>query len=188
MTHTDELRRQHDAATQLMAGITGQIGVYRGPGEAYLLTLGIAQLLGLLRNHLTQEDEHLYPELINSHSPRTAALARRFAREMGDLAMHLEEYALHWSTSAAISAYFDEFREETITIFTSLNTRIRRENRQLYPLADRLAGRPLRPAAWANIANAAGRLFYSRPASSTSLSWSWWRSSSSLTRRADRCW
>lgn len=28
MVHTDELRRQHDAATQLMAGITGQTGAY----------------------------------------------------------------------------------------------------------------------------------------------------------------
>ena len=74
-------------------------------------------------------------------------MARHFASEMGDFAERLEEFALHWSTSAAIAACFDEFREETRGIFAALETRIRRENRQLYPLADRLAGPPARSAA-----------------------------------------
>ena len=147
MTHTDELRRQHDAATQLMIGITGQIGAYRGPDDAYRLTLGVAQLLGLLRVHLTVEDDYLYPELIGSDDPRTAALARRFAREMGGIAERLEEFAMHWSASAGIAARFGEFRDEARHLFAALETRIRRENQQLYPLADRLAGPPLRTAA-----------------------------------------
>ena len=147
MAHTDLLRLQHDAASQMMVGITGQIRAYRGRDDAYRLTLGIAQLLGLLRIHLSREDDHLYPELINSGNRQTAAMARHFASEMGDFAERLEEFALHWSTSAAIAACFDEFREETRGIFAALETRIRRENRQLYPLADRLAGPPARSAA-----------------------------------------
>ena len=147
MAHTAELRRQHDAATQLMTGISGQIAAYRGPDDACRLTLGVAQLLGLLRVHLTIEDEQLYPELIASDDACTASLARRFAREMGGLAERLEEFAMHWSTSAGIAARLGEFREETRELFAALENRIRRENQQLYPLADRLAQPLLRSAA-----------------------------------------
>ena len=129
MAHTDELRRQHEAATQLMTGISGQIDAYRGPDDAYRLTLGVAQLLGLLRVHLMVEDGHLYPDL------------------MGGLAERLEEFAMHWSTSPGIAARFGEFREETRELFAALETRILRENQQLYPLADRLAQPLLRSAA-----------------------------------------
>lgn len=139
MAHTDLLRLQQDAASQMMVGITGQIRAYRGRDDAYRLTLGIAQLLGLLRVHLTREDDHLYPQMINSGDRQTAAMARRFASEMGDFAERLEEFAQHWSTSAVIAACFDEFRDETRDIFAALKTRIRRENQQLYPRADRLA-------------------------------------------------
>ena len=147
MAHTDKLRRQQDAATQLMAGITGQIGAYCGPDDACGLTLSIAQLVGLLRVHLTVEDEHLYPEMIGSGHAQTAALARRFAREMGGIAERLEEFALRWSSSAAIAPRFDEFCDETRRLFAVIETRIRRENEQLYPLADQPARPPLRSAA-----------------------------------------
>ena len=121
MTPTDELRRQHDAATQLMSGITGQIGAYRGPDDAYRLTLGIAQLIGLVRVHLMIEDLH----------------------DIGGLAEQLEDYARRWSSSAGIAARFDDFHDETRRLFAALKTRAKRENRQLYPLAEP----PLRSAA-----------------------------------------
>lgn len=146
MAHTDLFRRQHDAVSQMMVGITGQIRDYRGRDDAYRLTLGIAQLLGWLRIHLSLEDDHLYPEMIYSGNRQTAAMAARFASEMGDFAERMEEFALHWSTSAAIATWFDEFRDETFTIFVALETRIRRENQQLYPLADRRAAEQLRTA------------------------------------------
>ena len=129
MAHTDELRRQHDAATQLMTGISGQIAAFRGPDDAYRLTLGVAQLLGLLRVHLMVEDGHLYPDL------------------MGGIAERLEEFAMHWSTSAGIAARFDEFRAETQALFADLATRIQREDQQLYPRADRLGEPSLHSAA-----------------------------------------
>ena len=147
MAHTDLLRLQHDAVSQMLVGINCQIRAYRGRDDAYRLTLGIAQLLGLLRIHLAREDEYLYPELINSGNCQTAALARRFVAEMGDFAGQLEEYAARWSTSAGITSRFDEFRRESRAIFAVLETRIRRENQQLYPLADRLAEPPARSAA-----------------------------------------
>lgn len=147
MVNSAELRRQHDDASQLITGITGQLGDYRGTDDAYRLTLGMAQLLSLLRVHLSREDEQLYPAMIRSGDRRTAATARRFANEIGGFAEHLEEFAMRWSSSAVISARFDEFREETLAIFATLETRIRRENQQLYPLADRLAAKQLRTAA-----------------------------------------
>ena len=147
MAHTAELRRQHDAATQLMAGITGQIRAYRGRDDAYRLTLGVAQLLGQLRIHWTKENGHLYPALIHSGDRQAAAMARRFAGDMGDLAERLEEFAMRWSTSAGIAARFDEFRTEAIDIFAAIKVRIRAEKQLLYPLADRLAQPPLRAAA-----------------------------------------
>jgi hypothetical protein len=147
MPHTEELRRQHDGVTELMAGITAQIKSYRGRDDAYRLTLGVAQLLGLLRIHLAQGDQLLYSKLINSGDPHAAALARSFTAEMGDIAARLEEFSDRWSSSAGISARFSDFRAEAINLFAAIRLRIRCENRYLYPIADRLPPPQLRRVA-----------------------------------------
>ncbi|MBA3666665.1 MAG: hemerythrin domain-containing protein [Sphingomonas sp.] len=139
MARTDPLRHQHGLAAQIVSRIIDKIDHYSGPDDAYRISLDLSKLLGLLRTHLAQEDVHFYPAMIQSGDPQAGAAALSIAMEMGDLAERFERFAARWSSSAVIAARFDRFRYDALTIFAKLEARIRRENEELYPLADRLA-------------------------------------------------
>ena len=147
MSRTADLRCQHDAATRLVARIMFRIEHFEDGDDAYPIGLDLAKLHGLLRIHLTQEDVVLYPAMIGSGDTKLAMIASRFAIEMGDLADQFERFVRRWGSSAVIGARFDHFRSEALAIFAALETRIDRENDELYPLADTLSIVGMRSAA-----------------------------------------
>jgi len=81
--------------------------------------------------HLATEDRLLYPMLRRSPDPRTAALADRFATELGGLADTFKAYMRHW-TAERIARDADGFERDTRTLSAQLDERIRREEAELY--------------------------------------------------------
>lgn len=148
MPSTANLRRQHDAAMSLVSTIIDLMDRCQTREDAYRISLSLAKLLGMLRIHLAQEDQGLYPAMIRSGDAEAAATAQAFATEMGGLAEQLERFAGRWTCSAAIFTSLAEFRREAMAVFAALATRIHRENEELYPLAQRVvAARMHRDAA-----------------------------------------
>lgn len=147
MSRTSALRRQHDAASALASRLQDEIERHRADRDTHGISVMLAKLLGLLSIHLAQEDRSLYPAMMASGDERAAAVARRFAEEMGGLAGRLKTFAAHWSSPAAIASNYDDFRQEAGTVLAALGERIERENECLYPLADALFGQAMRPAA-----------------------------------------
>lgn len=143
---TDILRRQHVEIMRLATSIADRGKLFAGLEDAYAISLDLAKLLGQLRIHLAQEDIHLYRAMIRSGDPAAIATAQRFATEMGGLAQLFEDFATRWSSSAVIAACFADFTRESRSIFSLLETRVRRENVELYPLADAL---PAEGQSWA---------------------------------------
>jgi hypothetical protein len=94
------------------------------------------QLNATLIGHLKAEDWILYPMLLASDDPATAATARAFMDEMGGLAAAFLAYADKWSASA-IESDWPGYCSESQGIIDALTERIIRENRDLYPLAER---------------------------------------------------
>jgi iron-sulfur cluster repair protein YtfE (RIC family) len=94
------------------------------------------ELNATLIGHLKAEDWILYPMLLTSDDPTTAATARQFLDEMGGLAAAFLAYADKWSASA-IESDWDAYCTESKGIIEALTQRIIRENRELYPLAER---------------------------------------------------
>lgn len=146
MARTDMLRRQHDAAVVIVEEISASIYNFREARDAYAIALKLAKLKGLLRIHFAQEDRSLYPAMMASSDAEVAATAATFQKEMGHLGAAFESFADRWSTSAAIAANFDQFREESADLFGKLANRIERENEDLYRLADTI-DEGLQPAA-----------------------------------------
>lgn len=91
------------------------------------------QLTRKLLAHLATEDTLLYPRLIAGRDPRAAALATRFAHEMGDLAQKYRDYVANWS-SDRIVAEWAGFGTETRRVMQALTQRIGREETMLYAL------------------------------------------------------
>ena len=136
-----ELRDQHDAAMRMADRLLDMIDHYRCEVDALPIILQLNRLIGLLRVHLAQEDVQLYPELVGSADPEIARLAQAYVSEMGGLAIDLELFAQRWSSSAVIAGQFSEFSEAARDLILLLAVRIDRENRFLYPLAERPAKR-----------------------------------------------
>ena len=136
MSRTANLRRQHDAAIDLVAQIAESSKAPESRDRAYRIAVLLAKLTGMLRIHFVQEDKTLYPYMTASTNVTAVTKAHEFQDEMGGLGAAFEAFAKRWSTSAAIARDFDQFRRESEHIFGALGERIKRENEELYPLAD----------------------------------------------------
>ena len=95
------------------------------------------RLSGLLISHLKAEDWVLYPPLLESDDPQVAGVARRFVDEMGGLAQAFTMFVERWD-ALAIEADWPRYQREARGIVEALSGRIVRENRELYPLLDRI--------------------------------------------------
>src|SRR3569623_1589746 len=145
MSATANLRRQHDAAGLIVAEIQAKVaemGATPTAGDAFRLTILLAKLVGTLRIHFAQEDRYLYPSLMASGRNETAAIARRFFDEMGELAPQLTAFVEKWRSPTEIAANWSAYRAEQQGVFAALADRIEGENEQLFSVADDLDAMP----------------------------------------------
>ena len=138
MPWTSALRAHHDAAEALFDEILDALDSYRGDEDAYPLSLKLARLAGILRTHFAIEDEILYPRMIESGDREAAILARIYQSEHGQLGKSFEHFVQRWASSDAIAAAVRQFRFEAGMLFAAIRDRIHRENRDLYPAAEKV--------------------------------------------------
>lgn len=139
MSRTKSLRRQHDAASEIVAQIsTLTEGLVAKPdrNHAYAVAMALGKLTGLLRIHFAQEDKMLYPALMASPDMDVAGVAKRFFDEMGSIGPAFGAFVQRWNSGDAILANPKGFRDDSGRLFGDLMQRIERENSILYPLAD----------------------------------------------------
>ena len=132
----ERLRAEH-AALVTLARIVADMVHASHPPPATELAAARGQLRDTLVRHLKCEDWALYPRLRASGDPELVRITREFELEMGDLAADFVEYDGKW-TAERVAAGWPGFCRETIIMLDRLAVRVEREERDLYPLADRL--------------------------------------------------
>jgi len=135
MATIQTLREEHAHLVRLVGQLAECIGRPAPPPATELFAVR-RELNATLIAHLKAEDWILYPMLLTSGDPETAATARQFLDEMGGLAAAFLAYADKWSAST-IERDWDGYCGESREIIEALTERIVRENRELYPLAER---------------------------------------------------
>jgi hemerythrin-like domain-containing protein len=139
MARTDALRQQHNE----MLAIATRIASLLKPDElsveqtANAVRSDLSALAGKLMIHLAVEDKNLYPALSTSPDITAQGMAKKFQEEMGGLAQAFKDYTSSFPTGKAISSDPNSFITRTNAVFTALKQRIEREERDLYPLADK---------------------------------------------------
>lgn len=140
--NTKHLRDQHVE----ILGVVGEIAAILKGGEAAIAAQGtlvrqkLVSLTGKVTTHLAAEDKGLYPGLISRAGSPEAKIATDFATEMGSLAGAYKEFVGRWPNGEAIAAAPLKFSNECQSIAKTLGQRIEREEKDLYPLLDALAG------------------------------------------------
>ncbi len=112
-----------------------QKGLEDGQDEAALISV-LAELMAVLRLHLALEDHVLYPVLRQSQVAGVSAKAKQFQDEMGSLLPVVVGFIDRWYSVNAVRENAAVFQKEAAGLLEALFTRVRRENQELYPMAE----------------------------------------------------
>jgi hemerythrin-like domain-containing protein len=128
------LDRQHSAIMEEINLIENEITKGSIDINPSIAGLHISRLAGQLRIHLLQEDEFLYPKLMNSTDASIRNLADQYNSEMGELASKYTVFKNKYNIANKILENVDEFLFEGKIIISALKQRIEKENSGLYRL------------------------------------------------------
>ncbi|HUA79432.1 MAG TPA: hemerythrin domain-containing protein [Dyella sp.] len=96
----------------------------------------LMSMAAVIKLHLAAEDRMLYPALANAKNPSVAEVGKQFQQEMGGIAEAFTAFVSRWNLASKIAASPAGFKDEANAVFKALHTRVQRENRELYPLAE----------------------------------------------------
>lgn len=130
-------RQQHARILKLGTRLGEQAKLATDPGVVTDVLATLEAFTAELVEHLEQEDGHLYPAMMASEDPELAALAKRYNAEMGGITDLFHLYRRRW-TAETIGADPLKFARETGLLLEGLVDRVRRENEDLYPAAERM--------------------------------------------------
>ena len=141
MTRTKLLRKQHEDIEIIAKELLHDSRNIQNWDDAKLVHRKLLRLDSLLTTHLNSEDYFLYPEMVSSDDYEASTVATRFATEMGGLASRYNAFKIRWTSAEQLQINPIGFQSELRTILAALFLRIKMENAELFPLADRLLGR-----------------------------------------------
>jgi hemerythrin-like domain-containing protein len=135
---TDTFRKHHAELAEVVRRIEPLLDPQKLAAGASEVRNLLSTLMGKLTLHLAMEDNVLYPRLERHDDPKVRDVAKKYMSEMSGLKPIVEAFGRKW-TESEIRGNAAAFCAETKKIFATLGERIKRENVELYPLADRTA-------------------------------------------------
>lgn len=136
MNITDRYRREHKELVDLATEITDLVndGTNKNAGDVFKKLHELSTLLDI---HLSQEDNVLYPAMIREGG-KVKEVAEKFQKEMSGLTDAYSGFLELWSSKDKIKKDPSVFSEGFARIFEAINNRTKKEEEELYPLADEL--------------------------------------------------
>lgn len=134
MASISNLERQHREIYEEVHTLKGLIKGEDMEKQTLLIAKNLNLLAGKLKMHLQSEDRFLYPQLMGSSSIELKQLAAAYNKDMGMIHEEFEKYKLKFNTKSKIDEDIVDFRKQTQAIFTILEERLHKEDKNLYPL------------------------------------------------------
>jgi hemerythrin-like domain-containing protein len=128
------LKRQHEGIKDAILGIKRSLKTVDLEGEAFEISKKINLLAGVLKIHLGTEDRYMYPQLMQSESDDLKKVAQDYVKEMGNISVEFTDYKNRFNTKTKIVSDSKGFVKETQRILEILETRIKKEDTNLYPI------------------------------------------------------
>lgn len=130
-TFISELKNDHVKLLNILQQAQ-ELGLAKESGRKKLL-----ECKQLLTEHLRKEDSRLYPELKKAADQQAMKTAGDFSQEMKGLTRGILDF-INKAERAELGL---EYAKELGRIISTVRMRIRREEIQLYPLYENIAGR-----------------------------------------------
>lgn len=129
----ERLKRQHEDIRSTLEQLKKLIVKDTIEDDPMAAATLLNQLAGKLRIHLSTEDQHMYPKLLNSSDEKIRTMAQDYINEMGNISKEFTEFKVKFNTKTKIMQDVTEFKCETVRVFKLLENRINREDEELYP-------------------------------------------------------
>lgn len=134
MTNIESLKRQHTDISENIGVIKNLAKKTNFQEDSNEIAKHISLLAGKLKIHLDTEDKFLYPELLNSKDAKIKKMANDYIKEMGNLCQSFTTFKNQFNTKNKIINNLSDFKIQSVEIITSLEKRISKEDRELYPI------------------------------------------------------
>lgn len=136
MSSLAQLRNEHAELVKIVGDLQALVDRETPPPSVELFNVR-RKLSSVLIAHLKAEDWVVYPPLLSCDDPQIAATAKQFVDEMGGLAQAYSVFNERWD-ALSIESDWAGYRKAAGGIIEALSNRIVRENRELYPLLEKV--------------------------------------------------
>jgi hemerythrin superfamily protein len=138
MSATAGFRRQHEELETAAFELLTHLVPDAPPLDSSEMRRKLARFTGKLKLHAAMEEEALYPRLLAHKDEELRQKARALLDEVGSLYGEYFAFSARWLKPGAIEEETSAFGEDLFRVLKLLGKRLRRENRELYPLVDAL--------------------------------------------------
>ena len=133
------MREQHHELLRLRDAVVPLLDAERLVRSCTEVRLKLSAFARKLRVHLLLEVRFIYGRLLRHSDPAIVARAAQHQQEMHSLRDRIKDYAGQWiSMEVAIQNEPSQFVEATKSILGLVSKRFELEDRDLYPLVDRI--------------------------------------------------
>ena len=135
IVNIDKYKNQHTAIVtciQHLKQLT-QAGI---TDNAAAIAAQVIKMSSIVKLHLSIEDRFLYPALQEANNPRLAMLGKQYQHDMTHIAEAYGEFARTWNDAGHVAADPEGFRAAANRVLKVLFDRMRREDRDFYPMIE----------------------------------------------------
>ncbi|MDO5521996.1 MAG: hemerythrin domain-containing protein [bacterium] len=129
---TERYLVQHNEVRDLMKSIEVKMAKADFTPDMAAITLEINKMAGVLRVHLSGEDQYLYPTLIKGNDQALSKMAKEYQDEMGGLFETFTEFKNKYNTKAKLTEHQATFVTEAKAVFMAIRKRMEKEEKGLY--------------------------------------------------------
>ncbi|KAF0249839.1 MAG: hemerythrin HHE cation binding domain-containing protein [bacterium] len=132
------LKNQHKVVIEMTTKILSLLTRDPFASEIDNISISLRILAGKVREHLALEDREIYPRLMLFGDNAIVSLITDYKNDIGKLLPRFNFYIETWLNKTKIQNSSIDFIKETNEILNALLQRIETEDKELYPLIEKL--------------------------------------------------
>ncbi|QMB06396.1 MULTISPECIES: hemerythrin domain-containing protein [Citrobacter freundii complex] len=133
----DKMKHQHVDILEKISFLRtlSQSGV---SSNAQQIAAAIVSMSAIIKTHLSAEDQFLYPQIELDGNSKLRQVSTQFQREMADIVGEYDAFSRRWNIASKLMGNDEAFRRDANTVLRKVFERMQRENKDFYPLVERM--------------------------------------------------
>ncbi|MDM2777974.1 hemerythrin domain-containing protein [Citrobacter sp. Cpo142] len=133
----DKMKNQHVEILEKISFLRklSQAGVSSNAQE---IATAIVSMSAIIKTHLSAEDQFLYPHIEQDGNSTFRQVSSKFQREMTDIVSDYDVFSRRWNIASKLIGNDEAFRRDANTVLRKVFERMQKENKDFYPLVERM--------------------------------------------------